>query len=259
MRTSNGHVTRMLSQTCTIVVEDDPALRADLVDYLNLKGFQTFGAASARHLKELVTTRVPRLVLLDIGLPDQSGLILLPWLRQQFPQAGIVMLTSFGDAESRINSLDDGADAYLVKGASLEVIEATCRALLRRLPTTPDARVSAGASSPQAGLAQAELGLAWRLSVADCQLMSPDEQGLQLTLTAMPFMLQLMVEPGKTISRQAILTAMSRPATLNNLRNLDGSVARLRRKVEQELAQPLPVRASYGQGYVFTGSAHILR
>lgn len=248
-------------QTCTIVVEDDPALRADLVDYLNFKGFQTFGAASARHLKELVTTRTPNLVLLDIGLPDQSGLTLLPWLRQQFPRAGIVMLTSFSDAESRISSLDDGADAYLVKGASLEVIEATCRALMRRLPPSARQAVAADAVPAQPGPVQAQpaLGHAWHLSVVHCQLISPDGQTLPLTLTEMTFMRQLMSEPGNIISRQAILSATGRPDTLNNLRNLDGAVARLRRKVEQDLAQPLPVRASYGQGYTFTGQAHIVR
>ncbi len=252
-----------------IVVEDDPDLRGDLVDFLNLRGFTALGAVSAGHLLDLLAVRQATMVLLDIGLPDQSGLDLIPQLRQRHPNLGIVMLTAYGDAQTRVSSLETGADAYLVKGASLEVIEATCMALLRRLvqtqPVRPVAPEATGPSPADAALApplgadtegaQAE----WTLDTLGGQLCTPLGARLPLTLMEQNFLAQLMDAPGSIVTRQAILEALGRPETLSNLRNLDGCAARLRRKVEQDLGLPLPVRSSYGQGYAFTGRAQVLR
>ncbi len=253
----------MPRNTCIIVVEDDPDLRGDLVDYLNLRGFTALGAATGGHMLDLLAVRKATLVLLDIGLPDQSGLDLIPQLRQHHPAVGIVMLTSFGDAQTRVASLETGADAYLVKGSSLEVIEATCMALLRRLhqaQATPIATRDDITPIPPKSIDEGQNPQAvWLLDTLGGQLHTPLGDPLQLTLMERDFLAQLMEQPGQIVNRQDILSALGRTETLSNLRNLDGCAARLRRKVEQELGQPLPVRSSYGQGYAFTGRAHILR
>jgi DNA-binding response OmpR family regulator len=89
-------------------------------------------------------------------------------------------------------------------------------------------------------------------------LRTPLGTELQLTLMERNFLAQLMAQPGQIVTRKDILMALGRTETLSNLRNLDGCAARLRRKVEQELGLPLPVRSSYGQGYAFAGRADIL-
>ena len=262
--------TLMSTNACIIVVEDDPDLRGDLVDYLNLRGFTALGAATAAHLLELLAVRRVTMVLLDVGLPDRSGLSLVPQLRESHPEVGIIMLTAYGDAQTRVASLDGGADAYLVKGASLEVIEATCMALWRRLrqsrpepaiSVASDERQTAEQAPPPSDEAGAELMMqaTWVLDTLTGQLQSPLGATLPLTLMEQNFLAQLMEQAGKVVTRQAILDALGRPETLSNLRNLDGCAARLRRKVEQDLGQSLPVRSSYGQGYAFTGRANILR
>jgi two-component system, OmpR family, response regulator len=258
----------MPRNACLIVVEDDPDLRGDLVDYLNLRGFTALGAATAGHLFDLLAVRKATLVLLDVGLPDQSGLEVIPKLRLHHPEVGIVMLTAYGDAQTRVSSLDSGADAYLVKGASLEVIEATCMALLRRLEhahTLPSAATQAaeGPSTDPVPWAAATEGSTqaqpvWRLDTLTGQLRAPQGEMLQLTLMERNFLAQLMEQPGQIVTRQEILAALGRSETLSNLRNLDGCAARLRRKVEQELGQALPVRSSYGQGYAFTSWSQVL-
>jgi two-component system OmpR family response regulator len=253
----------MPRNVCLIVVEDDPDLRGDLVDFLNLRGFTALGAATAGHLLDLLAVRQASLVLLDVGLPDQSGLDLIPQLRQRHPDVGIVMLTAYGDAETRVASLETGADAYLVKGASLEVIEATCMALLRRLQqhkTKLEAMGHAGMleSADTANQDTDNAQPLWLLDTLGGQLRTPLGAELQLTLMERNFLAQLMAQPGQIVTRKDILTALGRTETLSNLRNLDGCAARLRRKVEQELGLPLPVRSSYGQGYAFTGRADIL-
>ncbi len=246
----------MSHNACILVVEDDPDLRGDLVDYLNLRGFTALGAATAKHLRDLLAVRHPALILLDIGLPDQSGLELVPWLRTHHPGVGVVMLTAYGDAGTRVASLDGGADAYLVKGASLEVIEATCQALLRRLRASAVDGVAMGTGAIEQVDADAPI---WTLQLIPGVLSGPSDKDLPLTLMEQNFLLQLMNVPTQVVSRKAILGALDRPDTLSNLRNLDGCVARLRRKVEQDMGVSLPVRSAYGQGYAFTGRAQVIR
>lgn len=246
----------MPATTRIIVVEDDPDLRIDLVDYLTLKGYVALGAASAQHLWSLLAMHVPDLVLLDIGLPDQSGLDVAPRMRQEFPAAGIVMLTAFGDEGMRVAGLDGGADAYLVKGASLEVIEATCRSVLRRLSLqSPTAPPTAPVHAPKHSGTRHD----WVLHVAQCSLVGPDQAEVDLTVMEVSFLQCLMRTPGHAVNRTELLSHMGKPETLNNLRNLDGCAARLRRKVEQDMAQALPLRSFYGQGYVFTGTCQIIQ
>ncbi len=246
----------MPAHTRIIVVEDDPDLRIDLVDYLTLKGYVALGAASGQHLWDLLKVHAPDLVLLDIGLPDQSGLEVAPLLRQKHPGVGIVMLTAYGDEHMRVAGLDGGADAYLVKGASLEVIEATCRSVLRRLGLQAQGQGQGQPPAPpQTPLGQED----WVLDVAQCSLAGPGRAGAELTLMEMAFLQRLMRTPGLTVSRTDLLTHMGKPETLNNLRNLDGCAARLRKKVEQDMGLALPLRSFYGQGYVFTGTCLVVQ
>ena len=235
------------------VVEDDHALRNDLVDFLNLRGFEAVGAASAMQLWALLDKGPVELVLLDIGLPDQSGLAVAPLLCVRHPGVGIVMLTAFSEDQARVDGLSGGADAYLVKNTSLEVIEATCRSVLRRLEATPV--TSAPASAPDTAQDLAPQPTGWQLRTADCMLAGPNGKTAMLTLMELGFLQAVMAKPGQTLTREALLSAMGKVDTLSNLRNLDGCAARLRRKAVAAIGLELPLRSFYARGYVFTGDA----
>ena len=242
----------MLQAQPIIVIEDDPDLRCDLVDYLTLKALPACGAATAQQLWALTASAPPQLVVLDIGLPDASGLDLARQLRQRHPQVGIVMLTAFGDDSTRVEGLEGGADAYLVKGVSLEVIEATCRSVMRRLNLQAGLPHAAQVSDTPS----TESTMPWRLHLEPAVLTLGDGH-VSLTLTEVSFLQRLMQTPGCAVSRTELLAHMGKADTLNNLRNLDGCAARLRRKVDLELAQALPLRSHYGLGYVFSGACQL--
>ena len=231
------------------VVEDDHALRNDLVDFLNLRGFEAVGAASAMQLWALLDKGPVELVLLDIGLPDQSGLAVAPLLCVRHPGVGIVMLTAFSEDQARVDGLSGGADAYLVKNTSLEVIEATCRSVLRRLEATTVT------PAPDASQDSAPQPTGWQLRTADCMLAGPNGKTAMLTLMELGFLQAVMAKPGQTLTREALLSAMGKVDTLSNLRNLDGCAARLRRKAVAAIGLELPLRSFYARGYVFTGDA----
>ncbi|WBT39548.1 response regulator transcription factor [Hyphomicrobium sp. DMF-1] len=218
-----------------LVVEDEPALRIDLVDYLLARGFRVDQAATCRDSLALLERSKPDLILLDLALPDGSGLAVAAAARQRYDLAvGIIMLTAFGDEAHRLAGRGVGADIYLVKDTSLREIEACCRNLLRRLQPSP----SANATSPPT---------AWHLDDMLWQLLTPDGSVVPLTATEVAFLKLLMAAP-HIAQKRADLSPGGEP------RNLDAVVLRLRRKIEAVSSHPPPFKAVYGSGYVFTGA-----
>jgi len=232
------------------VVEDDHGLRDDLLAYFGWRGATASGAASAEAFwADHDAASPPDLVLLDLGLPGASGLVLAAQLRRGLPGTGIVMLTAFGADTDRIAGLEQGADAYVVKGVSLELLDATCRAVLRRLAGNGTARTAQAARAP---------GGTWRLDVLQALLHTPSGQPVRLTHLEQIFLSTLMRTPGVAVARGELLARMGRPDTLEQLRNLDGCAARLRRKLQELQAEELPVRSYYGHGYAFGAPASVL-
>ncbi|MEC9401481.1 MAG: response regulator transcription factor, partial [Pseudomonadota bacterium] len=116
-----------------LIVEDESALRADLLDYMRLNGFQVSGAGGAAEMwTALDDADRPDVVILDVSLPDGNGFDLAGDLRAKI-NCGIIMLTAHGDSESRVRGFDSGADIYLVKHTSLREILAAVQSLIRRL------------------------------------------------------------------------------------------------------------------------------
>ena len=229
------------SQIRIAVVEDEHSLRLDLLDFLGWRGFEAQGFDSAEAFVAGHTQQPFDLVLLDIGLPGCSGLELARQLRGAPQVPGIVMLTAFASDEDRVAGLTLGADAYLTKDASLQLVEATCRSVLRSVSRR---LAPVGANE-------------WVLYVTSGQLGVPC--GARLTLTHQETLLlrRLMEQTGVAVTRAELLQDMGKPETLSNLRNLDNGASRLRRKVLANCAKELPLRPSYGLGYVFAGTGRV--
>ena len=214
-----------------VVLEDEPALRGDLVEYLSKQGFSVSAAATLKEYRQVVTVRKPDLVLLDINLPDGNGLDIARELRA-FGDTRIVMLTNLGTLDDRVTGLDSGADAYLVKHADLREIEATIRTVLRRTSERPTEAV-------------------WNYNRTSWQLTSPNGTSVKLTASEAVFMSKLIEAPGIHQTRNEIAAALPRPIDSND-RSLDSMVKRLRKKIEAESGTPFPINVVYGVGYSFT-------
>jgi len=222
-----------------LVVEDEPALRIDLADYLVARGFAVDQAATCEESLAFINHARPDLILLDLALPDGSGLAVAAQVRQRHGlSVGIIMLTAYGDEQHRLSGLGVGADIYLVKDTSLREIEAYSRNLLRRLqvPSTPSIMVEPPA--------------VWQLDEAHWQLLTPDGATVPLTGTEVAFLKPLMAAPHAVLKRKQL--------SLNgNPRTLDTVVLRLRRKIEAATSHPPPFKMVYGAGYVFIGAPAI--
>lgn len=226
--------------THILIVEDEPRLRQDLGDFLQLRGFTTTGVGTAHDMRgALATGCTPAIVVLDVGLPDGDGFDLAAEIRRSHA-CGIIMLTALSHSDDRIRGFDSGADVYLVKDSTLREVEAAIRSLLRRTGIAPDA---ASATDDR-----------WVLGSATWHLCAPNQHALKLTATEFAFMNVLCQRSGEVCQRKDLIEILMRPRSNFDNRHLDAVVSRLRRKIEQNLQVPAPIKVVYGVGYTFTGN-----
>ncbi len=112
-----------------VVVDDHPMFRLGLIAALDgMPGIEPVGEAErAADVAAAVAAATPDVVLLDLGLPDRSGLEVNRWLRTHHPAVRVVMLTMSEDHDAALTALRDGACGYLVKGAGPERVERAIR------------------------------------------------------------------------------------------------------------------------------------
>lgn len=224
--------------TRVLIVEDEPRLRKDLADFLELTGFVPEGVGTAQELRQaLAHGSTPAVIILDVGLPDGNGFELAAEIRQSHA-CGIIMLTALGDSDDRIRGFESGADLYMVKHSTLREIEAAIRSLLRRMAERPS-RVDEAADQ-------------WVLESVNWQLIAPNHRACKLTATEFAFMRTLCSRPGDICPRDELVETLARPRATFDNRHLDAIVSRLRRKLEEQIGLPAPIRVVYGVGYTFT-------
>ncbi|MEK9968566.1 MAG: response regulator transcription factor [Ferrovibrio sp.] len=227
-----------------LVVEDEPSLRGDLVEYLAMRGFSCEGVGTARELRAaLQQPDLPSIVILDIGLPDGNGFELAREIRDK-TACGIIMLTALGEADDRIRGFESGADIYLVKHSSLREIEATVQSLMRRLQD-PQSRGSARQADQ------------WLLNRTTWHLVAPNHSEVKLTATELAFIGALVDKGGQPCSREELAALLARPQSNWDNRHLDAVVNRLRRKIKDYAQIEAPIKMIYGRGYAFSAPARI--
>jgi DNA-binding response OmpR family regulator len=229
--------------THILIVEDEPRLRKDLTDFLELTGFMAEGVGTARELRQaLADGGSPAVIVLDVGLPDGNGFDLAAEIRASHA-CGIIMLTALGDSDDRIRGFESGADIYLVKDSTLREIEAAIRSLLRRTGGFPD-RENGDDDR-------------WVLDGMNWTLTAPNHRSLKLTATEFAFMNVLCKRCGEVCQREELMERLTRPRSNFDNRHLDAVVSRLRRKIELHSKLPTPIKAVYGVGYTFTATATV--
>lgn len=226
-----------MGERTILVVEDDPAIRTGLVDTLSGEGYRVIQADEGGKALRLARDCDPDCIVLDLMLPDRSGLDVCRTLRRDRARGMILILTAKSRHEDRVRGLDLGADDYLTKPFSLDELLARIRALLRRVEEREE------------GVQEYRLG--------DILLNFRDyhatRDGTPLELTAREFkILKLFVEnPGKVISRKEFLDKVWGYDIPPNTRTVDNHIARLRKRIEPDPARPRYVLSVRGVGYKF--------
>jgi signal transduction histidine kinase/FixJ family two-component response regulator len=122
----------LIEDEVVVVVDDDRMIREPLKTYLEKQGLAVLEASSAAELHSLLGTARVALIVLDIGLPDQDGLNLLPELMHRSPDLGAVMLTGVDDMNVALECMRKGADDFLTKPVQFHEIFITVRQVLEK-------------------------------------------------------------------------------------------------------------------------------
>jgi DNA-binding response OmpR family regulator len=231
-----------------ILLEDEPVLLKELGRFLDSLGYAPLCVDCVAAFERQFDSRRHRLAVIDIGLPDGSGLALIRRLRQAGQTLGIVVFSARNMAHDRIDGLDAGADHYLGKGCDLDELASTLGALARRL-ALPPGPPQAGAPAPEAP---------WRLERGPALLHVAGAAPVQLSPQDMAVLGCLMAQPGATVSRRDIVQALGADYLDYDQRRLDSQMHRLRQRVEELSGTPLPVRTVRGSGFVFYEAAQVL-
>ena len=229
-----------------LVVDDDPALRELLSEYLTANGMVVEAVGDGAAMRIALLAGMPGAIVLDLMLPGEDGLSLARELRTH-SAVPILMLSARGEEIDRVIGLEVGADDYLAKPFGPRELLARLRALLRRsrsvatAPDTPDASETPSLL-PRFGPFQLDLA-AHRLL----------RDGVEVRLTGAEFdLLRILVErPNRVLSRDTLVSQLKGYERDPFDRSIDIRVTRLRRKIEIDPAAPVYVRTIRGEGYLF--------
>jgi DNA-binding response OmpR family regulator len=217
-----------------MVVDDDPKILALVRAYLISGGFDVVTAADGAEALRLVRERKPRLVVLDLMLPEMDGIEVTREVRR-WSDVPILMLTARGSVQDRIGGLGEGADDYVVKPFAPSELVARVRAILRRAPSPLNGR----------HLRHGDLDL-------DLDRHEVRQDGRLVELSALEFRLlaALVQADGHVLSRDRLLDVLSGPDAEGVLeRSVDVYVGRLRSKLGDDPEHPRYVATVRGAGY----------
>lgn len=235
------------------VVEDDSEYReAVLLPVLSRSGFDVVGMGSALELYRAMLVGAFDLVLLDVGLPDDSGFSIASHLRSLSPSIGIVMLTGRGSAPDRMRGLDAGVDAYLSKPVEMDELVATLRNLANRIAgeRAAGAGSDAAAGNPAGAGEGGGAAPGWHLCEQGWRVRAPGGREVVLTLAERQVMTLLDQTPGVPVTREALIARLAGDVHEFDPHRLEMLVYRLRRKCREELGAELPLKSVRGVGYV---------
>jgi two-component system KDP operon response regulator KdpE len=220
--------------TRVLLVEDERPLLRALALNLTARGYAVTEAETGTKALAALAQRSHDAVVLDLGLPDVSGLDVIRAVRE-FATIPIIVLSARSGSADKVNALDLGADDYVTKPFSVEELLARLRATTRRATAIDEAVVVT------VGNVQLDLGLTTAVD--------PAGQPVHLTPTEWKILDVLLRQPGKLIHSETLLTAVRGSSDYTDSSYLRIYFAQLRRKLEAEPSRPRHLITEPGMGY----------
>lgn len=234
-----------LTDTHILVIEDEPDLRAGLQHNLELEGFKVLVAADGHEGLRKAREGQAALILLDLMLPGMPGLEVLRHLRDTRREVPVIIISAKGQDRDKVQGLELGADDYLTKPFGLSELLARIRAVLRR--TQAGAKAGVGGRTAAASVMQFPgLVVDWKRFTV-----RRDEEEMQLSRYEAEILRMLIDHRGEVVSRQDLLRKVWGYVHLPTTRTVDNHIARLRKKIERDVDNPVHVVTVHGLGYRF--------
>jgi len=234
----DGPMTREQIEQTILVVDDEAAISEAVRARLSNEGFRVVLAADGPQALELAEAEQPDLVVLDLMLPGMDGLEVCRRLQSR-RWVPVLMLTARTEEADKVAGFAVGADDYLTKPFSLRELTVRVRAILRRVE-----RISSTPSSDPIELAGLSIDPTRRK-------VSLDGDEVQLTPLEFEILLAMARDPGVVFKREQLMDRVWGYRDYAGGRVVDSHVARIRRKLGEDGAEPRFVRTVHGVGYAF--------
>jgi two-component system KDP operon response regulator KdpE len=218
-----------------LIIDDEPQIRKLLSITLQSNDYKLKEAATAHEGLVMAANHPPDLVLLDLGLPDESGHEVLKQLREWYTKP-VIILSVQSSEEDIVKALDNGANDYLVKPFRTGELLARIRSLLRS--------VSSETENPVMIIGDIKIDLSLRI------VRKGDEQ-IKLTVTEYNLLSLLIKNEGKVLTHQFLLRSIWGPSYIDQSQYLRVFIAQLRKKIEDDVNKPVHILTESGIGYRF--------
>ena len=218
-----------------LIIDDEVQMRKLLEITLESNDFIVTQAAAAKEAMIMAANHPPDLILLDLGLPDEDGQIVLQKLREWYSNP-VIILSVQSNEEDIVKALDNGANDYLVKPFRTGELLARIRSALRKN--------NADDNDPMIHCGNLQIDLSARL-------VKKSNEIIKLTATEYMLLSLLAKHEGKVLTHQYLLREVWGPGYINQSQYLRVFIAQLRKKLENDPNRPEMILTESGVGYRF--------
>lgn len=229
-----------------LIVDDDREIRQMVAAYLQKNGLRATVVADGKEMRTALETNAVDLIVLDLMMPGEDGLVLCRNLRaSKHRSIPVVMLTARDDATDRIIGLEMGADDYVVKPFSARELLARINAVIRRTRMLP----------PNLQITEASRLIAfgqWRLDTTARHLIDSQDTIVALSGAEFRLLRVFLDHPQRVLSRDQLLNLTQGRDAEHFDRSVDLLVSRLRQRLQDDPREPAYIKTVRNEGYVFS-------
>ena len=223
-----------------LILEDEIGIRSFVSINLKREGYEVIEAGTGSEAIEKLNSEPNIAVaLLDIMLPDMSGVDICRYIRDKYENMGVIMLTAKAQEDDKIEGFVAGADDYMIKPFSIKELLFRVSALIRRVNKDNDTRKSSVLDLPPFSLDINKRKLYKNGNVVD------------LTPTEFSIVKFLMMNASDSLSRDQILQEVWGSTELYDYKIVDVNIRRIRNKIEEDPSKPKYILTAWGYGYTF--------
>lgn len=230
-----------------LIVDDHHLVRSLIGAYLEGAGYQVWTAGSGKEMFEQLDAHDLDLVILDLGLPDEDGIVLARKLRARSTMP-LIILTAREGQDDRSIALEVGADDYLIKSIDPKEFLLRVRNLLQR-----GKRAGTNKTVTMKGKGSVVEFDGWQLDPDGYEVRSPKGDVISLTPMEIKLLAILVQNKGRVLSRDRLLDAISGYDDAPSDRMIDSFISRIRKRIEDDPKKPKKIVTVTGVGYKFEG------
>jgi two-component system KDP operon response regulator KdpE len=223
--------------TRVLVIDDEPQILRALRINMSVRGYEVMTAATGAAALRMAADNRPDVIILDLGLPDMSGIEVLAGLRGWL-STPIIVLSARTDSADKVEALDAGADDYVTKPFGMDELLARLRAAVRRADAAAESDVPVVVTD------------SFTVDLANKKVTRKGKD-IHLTPTEWGMLEMLVRNPGKLVGREELLKEVWGPAYAKETHYLRVYLAQLRRKLEDDPSNPRHLITEVGMGYRF--------